>query len=149
MEEKAKTAKSYLESVLSALGLEADISEELTEEGIFLDVKGEGMGLLIGKDGSTLSAVEFIINIITNRNSEEYNKVYIDAEGYKEKKKIRLEQMAVEAAETVENEKTSIELEPMSAYERRIIHLTLRENTAVRTESEGEEPQRRIVIKPL
>jgi spoIIIJ-associated protein len=149
MEEKEKKAISYLEEILGALGLPAEIKADTNDEGLFLEVEGEGMGLLIGKDGSTLSAVEFILNIITNKGSEDYLRVSVDAEGYKDKKKMRIEQNAVDAAERVEQEKAPVDLGVMTPYERRIVHLTLRENTAVRTESEGEDPQRHIIVKPL
>lgn len=149
IEDKEKKAISYLETILSAFDINAEIESKITEEGLFLEVSGEGMGLLIGKDGSTLSATELILNIVVNRGSEEYLRVSLDAEGYKESKKMNLERMAVEAAERVEREKAPETLNPMTPYERRIVHLTLRENTAVRTESEGEEPERYIIIKPL
>lgn len=149
MEEKRNKAIKYLEIILEALGLSAEINAETVDGGLLLDVKGEGVGLLIGKEGATLSAVEFILNIITNKESEDRLRVSVDAEGYKEKKKLRIEEVAVEAAARVEEDKEPVDLGIMTPYERRIIHLTLRENTSVRTESEGEDPERRIIIKPL
>ena len=149
MEEKEKKAIEYLEKILHSMGFSPQIESSMNEDGLFLEAKGDSMGLLIGKEGSTLSAVEFILNIIINKGSEQRLRINLDAEGYKEKKKLHLEEIAVEAAERVEREKQPVCLRPMTPYERRIVHLTLRENTSVKTESDGEEPQRYIIVKPL
>ncbi len=146
IEEKAI---KYLKDILKALKVKASIEKDDSEEDIVYNIEGEDLGIVIGKDGTTLSSIGFLINIIVNRGEEEYARINIDAEGYNKKKKLKLEQFAVETAGQVEKENEPVTLRPMNPFERRVIHLTLRENTAVQTESHGEDPERYIIVKPL
>lgn len=113
---------------------------------ILVELNGEYAGKLIGYRGENLNALQIILSSIINRNFEDRAKVLLDIEGYREKREKTLEELAIKISKTVIKTGKSITLEPMSAYERKIIHSKLQENNNIDTHSIGEEPNRRIVI---
>ena len=113
---------------------------------IFVNIKGEQTNHLIGYRGETLNALQTLLGTISNKNIEEKVRVILDISGYREKRKKVLEELAEKVAKTVEKTKKKIVLEPMSAYERKVIHSKLQENNKVITESIGEEPNRKVAI---
>ena len=149
MSEASERVNEILGKIIDAIGAEVEFEIKEEDGAISVDAKSEEPALLIGRDGNTLSAIEFLLNIIANRGLEGRIKVYLDIEGYKEKRKKVLEEVAFKAAKDVEAEQKTVALEPMSPYERRIIHMALRDSTAVQTESKGEDPVRYVVVKPL
>ena len=113
---------------------------------ILVELNGKYAGKLIGYRGENLNALQIILSNIVNKNFEDRAKVLLDIEGYREKRERTLEELAIKISKTVIKTGKSITLEPMSAYERKIIHSKLQENNNIDTHSIGEEPNRRIVI---
>jgi len=137
----------FLGSVLGEMGLETDVQITEDDDTYFANVDGQGLGLLIGKRGQTLEALQYITNIVANRHSSKRTRVIIDAEGYRKRREEVLQQLANRLAHRVERNQESVMLEPMSAHERKIIHMTLQDNPKVLTRSEGEEPNRKVIIQ--
>ena len=149
-EEDIKTAKENVEKFLNdfvkklPLGTIYNISTE--DQGLIISIKGDNIGFLIGYRGETLYAMQSVISAIANKNTENKVRILIDIAGYKEKREKTLEELADKKAEIVIKTRKSVTLEPMKAYERKIIHSRLQQNDKVTTQSIGEEPKRRIVI---
>jgi len=137
-------ARDILQRLLSLMKVEASVK---VADGGVINIEGKDAGLLIGKRGVTLRALEEWLNMAISK--KHYPKrVELDAGGYKEKRKRKLKELALKIARKVEEEKRSFTLEPMAAWERRIIHLTLKNHPKVYTVSVGGEPYRRVVISP-
>ena len=113
---------------------------------IYVEINGEKTNSLIGYRGETLNAMQTLLSAISNKNIDEKVRVILDISGYREKRKKVLEELAEKVAKTVEKTRKKIVLEPMSAYERKIIHSKLQKNTRISTESIGEEPNRKVAI---
>ncbi len=147
----ADTAIAALKDILKYFDInEVTIDEYEGDEGeLILDITGENMGLLIGRHGKTLEALQFIISAITVRNIGYRFPVIIDIEGYKYRRRQKLESIARNAAKKAVSTHQSIKLRPMTPYERRIIHVTLREDNRVQTASEGEGGSRHVVVLPV
>ena len=111
-----------------------------------IDVTGPDMGILIGKRGQTLDALQYLISLFVNKKSESYIRVKLDTENYRSRRKDTLENLAKNIAFKVKRTRRSFTLEPMNPYERRIIHSTLQNDKYVSTRSEGEEPYRKVVV---
>lgn len=141
--------EDFLNDVIRHMKAEATVNVSEEDSNIKALIEGVDAGILIGRDGQNLDALQMITNIVVNKGQEERIRVLIDIEGYREKRKENLERLANSLAEKVTNEKRVIDLEPMNAFERRIIHMTLRESTSVMTESQGEGSERHVIIKPL
>ena len=114
---------------------------------ISVNMEGNDMGLLIGYRGETLEALQMLLGVVANKNADDYVRIDLDAENYREKRKETLKNLASKKAYEAVKYNKNITLEPMNAYERRIIHMALQENDKVTTYSIGEEPYRKIVIK--
>ena len=141
--------RSYLTKLFAAMELEATISVEMdeTEDVLSIDVEGPDMGVLIGKRGQTLDALQYLISLFVNKKSKDkYIRVKLDTENYRERRKETLENLAKNIAFKVKRSRRSFTLEPMNPYERRIIHSTLQNDKFVATRSEGEEPYRKVVV---
>ena len=104
------------------------------------------MGMLIGKRGQTLDSLQYLVSLVANKESEDYIRVKVDTENYRERRKETLENLAKNIANKVRRTRHSVALEPMNPYERRIIHSTLQADHSIETHSEGEEPYRKVVI---
>lgn len=140
-------AKYFVSELLSKIGLTFDLHIKLDRNVINIEVSGEKMGLLIGKRGDTLDAVQMLTVLYVNRNKNmPYVKVNIDTENYRSKREETLVRLAHGLERSVLRDKKSITLEPMTANERRIIHSALQNNPKIKTHSIGEEPNRRMVI---
>lgn len=140
-------AKSFMNEVLDKMNIQADIA--VTEEGnnIYINLVGPKMGSIIGYRGETLDALQYLVSLVVNKNhNQEYKRVILDAEHYREKREATLIRVAHKTANKVIKSKKSFKLEPMNPYERRIIHSALQDSKYVTTYSEGEEPHRRVVI---
>ena len=149
-EEEQEKAEKNIEKFLKQLktNLQENISYQIekSEEAIKVSLNGEGPGFLIGYRGETLYAMQNIISSIAGKGIQNRIRVILDIEGYKEKREKTLEDLAEKVAKTVIKTKKSVKLEPMQAYERKIIHSKLQQNSQVETISIGEEPYRRVVI---
>lgn len=145
-EDKVETV---LYEILRHLELTGDIEKEYKDDNLLrLNVVGGDMGLLIGKRGQTLDAMQFLLNLISNKDRKEKVKIVLDVEGYRQRRERSLQDLAKRLAEKVRFEKKNVALEPMMSNERRIIHLTLQDDPHVETFSQGEEPMRKVVIAP-
>ncbi len=151
----ADAAKGILEALLAMMGVTASVVSPARSfvEGeatapVALDVKGDDLGILIGRRGQTLSCLQYIVRLIVGHQTEAWVPIIVDVEGYKQRRYEVLQALAWRIAEQVKAEQTPFTLEPMSAYERRIIHLTLAEHSDVTTESIGEGETRKVVISP-
>jgi spoIIIJ-associated protein len=139
----------FLEKVLWEIGLRAEI--EITEEPeqIRAEITGEDLGILIGRRGQTLDALEYLAGIALFGRREQRKHVDLDAEGYKDRRRRQIERVAVRKAEEAARRGKPVQLTPMTPAERKIVHLVLRERTDVTTASEGRDPNRSVVISPI
>ena len=139
--------KSFLEKFISTLNETGiNYSVEFKDGNVEVDINGDNTGYLIGYRGETLNSLQVILNNIASKNVDEKVKVLLNINGYREKREKDLEILASKIAGTVIKTKKSITLEPMSAYERKIIHTKLQSNDKVKTYSVGEEPHRKVVV---
>ena len=140
--------KEFLNSVFAAMNMEVELIVKIddAEKVIDVELKGEDMGVLIGKRGQTLDSLQYLTNLAINKKSEDYYKVKIDTEDYRKRRKETLENLAKNIAYKVKRTKRSVSLEPMNPFERRIIHSALQNDKYVTTHSEGEEPYRHVVV---
>ncbi len=145
IEEKTK---EYCDKLFEAMKVETEVHISFNEEENVMDIDLEGpdMGILIGKRGQTLDALQYLISLFVNKESEAYIRVKLDTENYRDRRKVTLEKLARKIASSVKRTRRAIPLEPMNPYERRIIHSALQNDRYVCTKSEGEEPYRKVVI---
>lgn len=143
-----ESAKIFLRDVFEAMKLEVvvDVKYDDAEKNMDIDLSGEDMGMLIGKRGATLDSLQYLVSLVVNKNSEDYIRVKVDTENYRERRKETLENLAKNIAYKVKRTKRPVSLEPMNPYERRIIHSALQNDKYVTTHSEGEDPFRRVVV---
>ncbi len=138
---------TFLNDVISAMGVQADINTVEEADSINIQLSGEKMGLIIGYRGETLDSLQYLVSLVANKDHEKpYKKVVLDAENYRKKRYETLTKVAQKTAEKVKKTGRPYRLEPMNPYERRIIHSTLQEYAQINTYSEGDEPFRRIVV---
>ena len=145
-----ENAVEFLSDVFKAMEMNVDIEIEYNdvENQMNIELSGDEMGMLIGKRGVTLDSLQYLVSLVINKKTEDYVKVKIDTENYRERRKETLENLARNLAHKVKRIHKSVVLEPMNPYERRIIHSSLQNNKYVTTYSEGEEPYRRVVVTP-
>lgn len=140
--------RTFLTDMFAVMNLEVNIEISYNEDNRTMDVelKGPEMGVLIGKRGKTLDAIQDLTRIVANKGTEDYVRVKIDTENYRKRRRDTIENLARNIAYKVKRTKKSVTLENMNAYERRIIHSTLQNDKYVVTHSEGEEPYRHVVV---
>lgn len=144
---KVKSAVKYLSGVLTALGVENfHVDTILNGETVFLDIVGEKLGVVIGRRGETLDALQYLTILASNKTEESYCRISVDCNGYRAKRRETLEALAEKTAHRVLKQGRRITLEPMNPYERRIIHSKVAEIEGVYSHSTGEEPFRKVVI---
>ncbi len=143
-----RKVKLFLNSIFQAMDLliEMNISEK--DNRVYVDLKGPEVGLLIGRRGETMEALQFLVNLQVNKNNSTRKKVFIDIEGYRGRREETLQRLALKLANKAKQKGKAVVLEPMSAQERRIIHTALQVRSDIYTFSEGEEPYRKVVISP-
>ncbi|NLL75773.1 MAG: protein jag [Clostridiales bacterium] len=141
-------AKIFLKDVFEAMNLTVliDAKYDEIENSLDIDLSGDEMGVLIGKRGQTLDSLQYLVSLVVNKDSENYIRVKVDTENYRQRRKDTLENLAKNMAYKVKRSKRPLSLEPMNPYERRIIHSALQGDKYVTTHSEGEEPFRRVVV---
>ena len=142
--------RKFLSDIFAAMKIEAEIITKLNEENhsIEVELKGDEMGVLIGKRGQTLDSLQLLANNAVHKNFETYYKVKLDTENYRIRRRETLENLAKNIAYKVKRTRRPVSLEPMNPYERRIIHSALQNDRYVTTHSEGDEPFRRVVVTP-
>ena len=145
-EDISSTPEAVLHEILSHMGLEAEIESQIINGSVHLTVSSDNPGILIGKHGQTLNAVEYLLNCILNRSSLVKKKVFVDAEGYRERREQMLIDLAYRAAAKVKQTHQEIVLDPMPPRDRRIIHVTLQSDEYIRTYSRGEGMMRRVAV---
>lgn len=141
-------ALQFLNDVFAAMKMDVvmDIAYDEVEKHLDIDLKGDEMGILIGKRGQTLDSLQYLVSLIVNKGTEGYLRVKLDTENYRERRKETLETLAKNIAYKVKRTRRPVSLEPMNPYERRIIHAAVQNDKYVTTRSEGEEPFRHVVI---
>ena len=141
-------AMLFLKGLLDSMKIEGSLKGVQTQDGIYIDISGKDMGKIIGHHGETLDAMQYLVSLIANREREEYLRVTLDTEGYRGRREQTLVRLAHRLAQKAARSGRRMRLEPMNPYERRIIHYALQNDSSVSTASEGEEPNRRVVITP-
>ena len=141
-------AGKFLNDVFAAMNMTVivDVKYDKAEGNMDIDLSGDDMGVLIGKRGQTLDSLQYLVSLVVNKDAENYIRVKIDTENYRERRKETLENLAKNIAYKVKRTKRPVSLEPMNPYERRIIHSVLQNDKYVTTYSEGEEPFRKVVV---
>lgn len=143
-------AREFLNKIFSAMELtvklDINVVEGEKENTININVIGDDMGILIGKRGQTLDSLQYLVSLVVNKESEKFNRVKLDTENYRERRKATLENLARNISLKVKRIKKPVALEPMNPYERRIIHSALQNDKYCTTKSEGEEPYRHVVV---
>ncbi len=142
------TAKDFLQDVFEAMNMTVviNVKYDETESAMDIDLNGDDMGILIGKRGQTLDSLQYLVSLVVNKNVENYIRVKVDTENYRQRRKETLENLAKNISYKVKRTKRPVSLEPMNPYERRIIHSALQNDKYVTTHSEGEEPFRHVVV---
>lgn len=146
--EEKEVAYKFLREVLNAMDIKAEIKVKYTEAGLYINLIGPKMGMVIGRRGQTLDSLQYLVSLVVNKNKgkDDYVRVVLDTENYRKKREETLVRLANRLADRVAKTRRKVELEPMNPYERRIIHSTLQNHPDVFTYSEGEEPNRKVII---
>ena len=149
VEQEEHVAKTFLQDVAKEMGLKVNVKVSNNKDNVYVDIDGEDSGTIIGKRGSTLDALQYLTSLVVNKDQNNYIRVVIDAENYREKREKTLEKLAFRLADKALRSGRSVRLEPMNPYERKVIHTALQQRKGVTTRSEGEEPYRRVIIEPV
>jgi spoIIIJ-associated protein len=144
----AETARKTLQDILRLLEVEATVDLKEESERILLNIKGDGSGLLIGRKGQTLDALEYLINKIVHKDAEDKKRIVVDTENYRLRREDSLVNLAQRLAEKAKRLGRPVTISPMSAHDRRIIHLTLQDDKTLRTWSTGSGLYRKVIISP-
>ncbi len=144
----ADSLREFMQNVVDLMGVEAHVSAAETPEGVRAEITGDDLGLLIGRHGSTLDALQYVAAIVLNGDRRERRQVIVDAEGYRDRRAAILTSLADRMVQKVVRDGAPVTLKPMSAAERKVIHLHLKEHPRVETVSEGNEPFRAVVVSP-
>jgi spoIIIJ-associated protein len=148
-DDPAERVRALVERVVDELELDATVTVEEDEGAITARVEGEDLGLLIGRRGQTIDAVQLICYRAAFRGQKDRKRVIVDAAGYRERQREQLERQADQAAQRALRRGRAVELEPMSSQERRVVHARLKDRAGIETYSEGDEPDRFVVVAPL
>jgi spoIIIJ-associated protein len=147
--ELAADVRGLVQQITLALGVQCTIDVHESDEGLYVACSGADLGVLIGRFGQTIDAVQYLLNAIVARRAGERVEVTVDAAGYRERRRVILETLALENAQRAIESGARVELDPMTAVERKVVHLRLKEHEGVETSSEGTEPNRFVVIIPV
>ena len=141
-------AKDFLKDVFEAMDMVVVVNVKYNESDRVMDIdlSGDDMGVLIGKRGQTLDSLQYLVSLVVNKDVEDYIRVKVDTENYRQRRKDTLENLAKNISYKVKRTKRAVSLEPMNPYERRIIHSALQNDKYVTTHSEGDEPFRHVVV---
>lgn len=142
----ADLARDFLERVLAAMKVQVAVEESKQEDTVFFNLRGENLGMLIGKHGQTLDALQYLTNLAAHRDSDDKARVILDIEDYRKRRAEALTSLAQRIAVQVKRRGERVVLEPMTPIERKVIHLALQDDPQISTYSEGDEPYRKVVI---
>lgn len=146
-DETIRYVEQFVKDTLKAMDMDVEITSSIDKDGaLYVDMKGENMGILIGKRGQTLDSLQYLANRVANKHQSGYVRVKLDTENYRARREETLKHLAKNIAHNVKRNRRPVILEPMNPYERRIIHSTLQSDPYVTTHSEGEEPYRKVVV---
>ena len=146
-DETIRYVEQFVKDTLKAMDMDVEITSSIDKVGaLYVDMKGENMGILIGKRGQTLDSLQYLANRVANKHQSGYVRVKLDTENYRARREETLKHLAKNIAHKVKRNRRPVILEPMNPYERRIIHSTLQSDPYVTTHSEGEEPYRKVVV---
>ncbi|MBP3887910.1 MAG: protein jag [Cellulosilyticum sp.] len=149
VEQVIKNAEDFLNKLLKQMDIECIVKSEIVNDNrISISLEGKNMGIIIGKRGETLDAIQYLVNIVANKERKEYIKIMLDTENYRARREETLRRLAFKLSKKVQKSRKPIILEPMNPYDRRIIHSALQDSKFVKTHSEGKEPFRKVVITP-
>ncbi|MGH2817056.1 MAG: RNA-binding cell elongation regulator Jag/EloR [Actinomycetota bacterium] len=146
-EEAAEVAQEFVDGLLSVMGLEAEVKSSVEGDSAFIDVAGESLGVLIGRRGQTLDALQELARTAVQRRLRSRVRLLVDVEGYRARRRTSLAEYAKQIAERAKERGTEIELEPMNSFERKIVHDAVAEVDGATSFSEGEEPTRKVVVR--
>jgi len=144
--DNAKAAHNFLETVTKGMGVDVEIAISENEKHLCAEMTGDALGILIGRRGDTLDALQYLTSLVVNKKKSEYVRVSLESEHYRAKREDALVKLAERMAYKAQKSGRRVALEPMNPYERRILHSALQNHPAVTTHSEGEEPYRRVII---
>jgi len=144
----AEVLRQFVHTTVELMGIEASVSASESGETVRADISGADLGLLIGRHGATIDALQYIAAIVVNGDRRERRQVIVDAEGYRERREVALTSLADRTAQKVAREGIAVALKPMTAAERKVVHLHLKDHPRVETASEGNEPFRAVIISP-
>jgi len=148
-EEAAITAQAFVEGMLVRIGVDFPVTVEPDgEDALIVNIHGDGGGLLIGKGGHTLDAIQYLTNKVLNKNGSSRRRIFLDTENYRQKREEGLKALAEKLGEKAKRTKKPVTVNPMAAHERRIVHMTLQNDEDLVTHSRGEGPFRKIIIVP-
>lgn len=140
---------TYIQKVAAQMGLTVKVETKRSSRDIFAEISGDDIAKLIGKRGQTLNALQYLTQVAINRETDQFVSVMLDAEGYRDRRKETLKQLAERKAYQALTRSRQVELEPMPSFERKIIHTALQKDSRVETDSAGKEPNRSVVIRPV
>jgi len=144
--EAVAVAREFLQTIFATIKVEASIEKLSSEDGTTLNIRGRDLGVLIGKRGQTLDALQYLTNLAANRDADVKEKILLDVEDYRKRRSEALASLALRMADKVKRRGERVVLEPMSPHERKVIHVALQNDSRITTYSEGEEPFRKVVI---
>ena len=146
LSEDGKKAYEFVANITKLMGVDVEIRMLEEDNQIFVDITGDTLGVLIGRRGETMDAIQYLTSLNVNKERDEYTRVTIDVEHYRAKREETLRKLALRMANRAKKSGRRVVLEPMNPYERRVLHSALQNNPYVQTHSEGEEPYRRVII---
>jgi spoIIIJ-associated protein len=148
--ELAAEARALVTRIADGIGVTGRIDVDESDEVITVSCVGSDLGMLIGRHGQTIDAVQYLANaVMWRRHPEDRKEVVVDAAGYRDRRRVALEALALRSADRALSDREPVELEPMTAVERKVVHLSLKEFDGVETTSEGTEPNRYVVVHPV
>lgn len=145
-ETSGEKAKKFLLDLFSKMKVNADVVVEENDDSVLIKIEGDDIGIVIGRRGETLDSLQYLTSLVINKSKEDYKRVVIDIENYRQKREETLVKLANRLADRVMKYKKNITLEPMNPYERRVIHSSLQNHKYVQTYSVGDEPNRKVII---
>lgn len=148
-ENRVEYTKKFIHSVTKQMNVPVEIVVTVEDNHVHYDLSGEKIAMLIGKHGQTLNALQYLVQLVLNKGSDQFYTVTVDAEGYRQRRRETLQALAEKMANKAVRLQKKVALEPMPAFERKIIHHVLQNNGSISTYSDGVDPHRHIVIKPL
>ncbi|WP_368653497.1 RNA-binding cell elongation regulator Jag/EloR [Ornithinibacillus sp. 4-3] len=148
LKNQIEETEEFIKEVTKNMGVDIELTTTVKDKHVSFEMNGEKIALLIGKRGQTLNALQYLVQLVINKDSQQFYRVTLDAEGYRKRREETLEVLAEKLAAKALRIKKKVSLEPMPAYERKIIHTVLQNRKDVSTYSDGVEPHRYVVIKP-